>query len=147
LAAQRRAAAVCAKGRSAQVGVGERLAEVVITVGFLEGRTSHTWRGDDRYRDCATGVNPQHLLQSQWLATLSGFRVVRLDQADQPRPLNDRIHLGQEPLATGHFVPPIPRYRSERLLIPHPRTSTAIDPTNGLIPQPKYLCRDSLVLL
>src|SRR5712691_5292650 len=77
-------------------------------------------------------VNPQHLLQSQRLATLSGFGVVRLDQPDQPRPRNHPIHLAQEPLAPSHFALPIPRHRCERPLIPHPHTSTPADPTNGL---------------
>src|ERR1700682_5143322 len=69
-------------------------------------------------------VNPQHLLQSQRLATLAGFGVVRLDHPDQPQPRNHRIHLAQEPLAPSHFALPIPRHRCERPLIPHPHTST-----------------------
>ncbi len=49
-------------------------------------------------------VDPQHLLQPQRLAPLSGFRIMRLDQRNQPRPRNHRIHLGQKPLAPGHFA-------------------------------------------
>src|SRR5258705_2419838 len=56
-------------------------------------------------------INPQHLLQSQRLATLAGFGVVRFDQPDQPRPWNHRIHLGQQPLAPRDFALPIPRQR------------------------------------
>src|SRR3984957_16780368 len=89
-------------------------------------------------------VNPQHLLQSQRLAALSGFRVVRFDQPDQPRPWNHRIHLGQKPLAPGPFALPIPRQRCERPLITHLLSSTPADPTNYLYPLLKHLCRGSL---
>src|ERR1700687_5493441 len=79
-------------------------------------------------------INPQHLLQSQRLATLAGFGVVRFDQPDQPRPSNHRIHLGQEPLAPRDFALPIPRQRCKRPLITHLLSSTSADPTNYLYP-------------
>src|ERR1700688_2405974 len=44
-------------------------------------------------------IDAQHLLQPQRLATLAGFGVMRLDQPNQPRPRNHRIHLAQKPLA------------------------------------------------
>src|SRR3984893_8510550 len=79
-------------------------------------------------------INPQHLLQSQRLATLAGFGVVRFDQPDQPRPSNHRIHLGQEPLAPRDFALPIPRQRCKRPLITHLLSSTSADPPNYLYP-------------
>src|SRR6202045_221400 len=79
-------------------------------------------------------INPQHLLQSQRLATLAGFGVVRFDQPDQPRPWNHRIHLGQEPLAPRDFALPIPRQRCKRPLITHLLSSTSANPTNYLYP-------------
>jgi hypothetical protein len=66
------------------------------------------------------------------LATLASFGLVRLDQPDQPRPRNHRLHLGQEPLTPGDFALPIPFHRCERPRIPHPHTFAPADPTNGL---------------
>jgi hypothetical protein len=74
-------------------------------------------------------VNPQHLLQSQRLATSFGFGVVRFDQPAQARPWNHRIHLGQEPLPPGDL--PFPYHASMRTsaAYPSPHLHPA-DPTN-----------------
>jgi hypothetical protein len=64
-------------------------------------------------------VDPQHPLQVVRRTTLARVRMVRLDQLDQPRPRDHRIHLGQEPLPPRHLALPAPGRRRERLLLVH----------------------------
>ena len=48
--------------------------------------------------------------------------------------VDNRIHLGQEPLAPRDFALPIPPQRCKRPLITHLLSSTPADPTNYLYP-------------
>ena len=77
-------------------------------------------------------VNPQHLLQSQRLATAARLGVVRLDQPPPAAPTESPHPSRQETARAASPCPSHPCHRGERPLIPHPRTSTPADPTNGL---------------
>jgi hypothetical protein len=53
-------------------------------------------------------IDPQHLLHRLWLRAVTCFRVVRLDQRQQPRPGNHRVHLSEKSLAERDLALPLP---------------------------------------
>src|ERR1051326_6856430 len=64
-------------------------------------------------------VDPQHLLQSQRLPPLTGLRVERLDQRQQPIPRNDRVPLREGPFAPRRFALVLPPQSGECVLFSH----------------------------
>src|SRR5262245_24781395 len=70
--------------------------------------------------------------------SLARVRIVRLDQTDQRRPRDHRVHLGQEPLPARRLALPVPGRRGERLLLFH------ASPPAPVLPRAGDFCRDSL---
>src|SRR5262249_12305654 len=90
-------------------------------------------------------VNPQHLLQSQRLAAIAGLGIVRLDQLQQTRPRNHRVHLRQKALTPSPFPLRAPGHRSKRPLTTHPPASASADRPRSTVHESINLCRGSLV--